>query len=190
MGITSGSDRAAGSATGAALRDIGHRFLSCLVKCPSGGTLGTGVPGRRSKQTRPHRLSKAARVSHVGQRGTTVADGRSTSPSQVPSSARMAGFARDTEGSGAADRGASLTRADAVASRERILDAANALVGDRRVSMVEIAAAAGVGRSTLYRHFPTRQALERALEERRDEAEDAAPVPMGRVATMPFRAPG
>src|SRR5215213_8126455 len=103
----------------------------------------------------------------------------------------MAGFARDTGGSGAADRGASLTRADAVASRERILDAANALVGDRRVSMVEIAAAAGVGRSTLYRHFPTREALERALEERAaDTAREGAASRPGNVATMPFRSPG
>jgi serine phosphatase RsbU (regulator of sigma subunit) len=103
----------------------------------------------------------------------------------------MAALARDTGGSGAADRGASLTRADAVASRERILDAAHALVGDRRVSMVEIAAAAGVGRSTLYRHFPTREALERALEERAaDTAGEAAPPRPGNVATMPFRSPG
>ena len=58
-------------------------------------------------------------------------------------------------------------RADAVASRERILDAAAALAGDRRTSMIEIAAAAGVGRSTLYRHFSSRQALERALQQRR-----------------------
>jgi serine phosphatase RsbU (regulator of sigma subunit) len=80
------------------------------------------------------------------------------------------------------------TRADAVASRERILDAAAALAGDRRTSMVEVAAAAGVGRSTLYRHFPSRQALERALQERAAEA--PSPVPTGRLATMPFRAPG
>jgi serine phosphatase RsbU (regulator of sigma subunit) len=79
-----------------------------------------------------------------------------------------------------------LTRADAVASRERILDAAAALAGDRRTSMAEVAAAAGVGRSTLYRHFPSRQALERALQDRRAET----PAPTGRVATMPFRAPG
>src|SRR5215213_2438284 len=103
----------------------------------------------------------------------------------------MAGFARDTGGSGAADRGVSLTRADAVASRERILDAANALVGDRRVSMVEIAAAAGVGRSTLYRHFPTREALEGALEQRASEATWMRRAPgTGQVATMPFQAPG
>jgi serine phosphatase RsbU (regulator of sigma subunit) len=84
-----------------------------------------------------------------------------------------------------------LTRADAVASRQRILGAASALFGDRRVSMMEVAAAAGVGRSTLYRHFPTRQALELALEERADEvfASESAPA-RGQVAAMPFRAPG
>src|ERR671932_227562 len=58
------------------------------------------------------------------------------------------------------------TRADAIASRERILEAAAALAGDRRMSMIEVAAAAGVGRSTLYRHFPSRAALERALHDR------------------------
>jgi serine phosphatase RsbU (regulator of sigma subunit) len=72
-----------------------------------------------------------------------------------------------------------------MASRERILDAARALLGDRRVSMAEVAAAAGVGRSTLYRHFATRQALEEALDEQATRA--SAPA---EVTTMPFQAPG
>ena len=90
----------------------------------------------------------------------------------------------------AAARQRALTRVDAVASRERILEAATALAGDRRMSMVEVASAAGVGRSTLYRHFPSRQALERALHQRANEALGPLSVPTGRVATMPFRAPG
>jgi serine phosphatase RsbU (regulator of sigma subunit)/DNA-binding phage protein len=92
--------------------------------------------------------------------------------------------ARDTDHSASSDASSAL-RADAHASRERILAAAAMLTGDRRFSMVEIAAAAGVGRSTLYRHFPTRDALQRALDER--AATEPSP---GRVATMPFRAPG
>ena len=101
----------------------------------------------------------------------------------------MAEFAPDTGDSPRSSRRVVWPRADAVTSRERIIGAAMALVGDRRVSMVEIAAAAGVGRSTLYRHFPTREALEHALGERAEEM--AAPAtPAGRVATMPFQAPG
>jgi serine phosphatase RsbU (regulator of sigma subunit) len=94
------------------------------------------------------------------------------------------------EGSDPGDREPSALRADAIASRERILEAAQALAGDRRMSMSELAAAAGVGRSTLYRHFPSRQAIERALSERAAEGARETVAPSGRVSTLPFRAPG
>jgi serine phosphatase RsbU (regulator of sigma subunit) len=94
------------------------------------------------------------------------------------------------EGIDAGEQEHAQLRADAAASRERILEAAAALAGDRRTSMSEVAAAAGVGRSTLYRHFPSRQVLEQALQQRAGEALDRSSVPTGRVATMPFRAPG
>ena len=96
---------------------------------------------------------------------------------------------RDDEGNGL-EAARAVMRADAVASRERILDAAAALAGDRRTSMVEIAAAAEVGRSTLYRHFPSREALERALRQRALDAAGRPPVPTGEVATLAYRPPG
>jgi AcrR family transcriptional regulator len=51
-------------------------------------------------------------------------------------------------------------RSDAVRNRDAIVDAAReVLAGDGDASMHAIARAAGVGQGTLYRHFPTREAL-------------------------------
>ena len=52
-------------------------------------------------------------------------------------------------------------RADAVRNRESVLDAATRAfaASDTEPSMREIARQAGVGVATLYRHFPTREAL-------------------------------
>lgn len=60
------------------------------------------------------------------------------------------------------------TRSDAVANQERLLAAAVAamLRSGRQVPMASIARDAGVGVGTLYRHYPTREALLSALTER------------------------
>jgi AcrR family transcriptional regulator len=59
-------------------------------------------------------------------------------------------------------------RKDAAANRERILDTATGLVHrhGEKVPMADIAAAAGVGVGTLYRHFATREDLLSALVHR------------------------
>ena len=55
-------------------------------------------------------------------------------------------------------------RADAERNREGILDAAvRCLTADSRASMVDIAAAAGVGRVTMYGHFANRSELIEAV---------------------------
>lgn len=54
----------------------------------------------------------------------------------------------------------STQRADATRNRQKILDAARAaLTASSEASLQSIAKAAGVGQGTLYRHFPTRDAL-------------------------------
>lgn len=66
-------------------------------------------------------------------------------------------------------------RTDAERNRESIIDhAARALADDPTVGMGEIAAAAGVGRATLYRHFPTREELVEAIGDRAIEDTDRA----------------
>src|ERR1700674_2193042 len=56
-------------------------------------------------------------------------------------------------------------RADARRNRARVLDAAEAIFADRgtSASTEEIAVRAGVGIGTLFRHFPTKEALLEAI---------------------------
>ena len=59
-------------------------------------------------------------------------------------------------------------RADAVRNRERVLDAAKTVfnAGGPDASLEAVARTAGVGIGTLYRHFPTREALFEAVYRR------------------------
>jgi len=77
-------------------------------------------------------------------------------------------------------------RADAVRNRERVLEAAKAVfsAGGPEASLEAVARLAGVGIGTLYRHFPTREALFEAVYRREvdqladfaDALKDEAPV--------------
>ncbi|WP_214414027.1 TetR/AcrR family transcriptional regulator [Sphaerisporangium fuscum] len=61
------------------------------------------------------------------------------------------------------------TRTDAERNRHRVMEAARALFAEsgHEVQMSEVARAAGVGVGTLYRKFPTREALIEAIAEHR-----------------------
>lgn len=64
-------------------------------------------------------------------------------------------------------------------AREAVLDAAAAvLASNPSAPMSAVAEAAGVGRATLYRHFPTREALVRELALEAIERTDAAVAPI------------
>jgi serine phosphatase RsbU (regulator of sigma subunit) len=81
-------------------------------------------------------------------------------------------------------RGRAPVRADARRNRERIVDAARNLLGGAPGSTLsDIAAAAGVSRSTVYRHFPDRATLDAAVgeEPRAARAEVAELRPTGRL---------
>jgi TetR/AcrR family transcriptional regulator, mexCD-oprJ operon repressor len=66
-------------------------------------------------------------------------------------------------------------RADALRNRAALLDAAvGVLASDPTASLAEVAARAGVGRATLYRHFPNRGELGAAIREQALEQAAAA----------------
>src|ERR1700758_5574726 len=62
-------------------------------------------------------------------------------------------------------------RADALRNRDRVLEAAKAVfsAGGSEASLEAVARHAGVGIGTLYRHFPTREALFEAVYRREVE---------------------
>ena len=75
-----------------------------------------------------------------------------------------------------------MLRSDAERNRQRVLDqATRVLTRDRGAGVAEIAHEAGVGRATLYRHFPTREDLLAAIHERACEESEAA-IAASRVA--------
>lgn len=71
----------------------------------------------------------------------------------------------------------SAPRSDVRRNHERLMEAARAAFAEQgtEVSLREVARCAGVGIGTLYRHFPTREALvEAVLRDRFDELHDEA----------------
>ncbi len=79
-------------------------------------------------------------------------------------------------------------RADAVRNRERVLEAAKAVfsAGGPGASLEAVAKRAGVGIGTLYRHFPTREALFEAVYRR--EVQQLSELPEQLRETSPVDA--
>ncbi|MFE3452830.1 TetR/AcrR family transcriptional regulator [Nonomuraea sp. NPDC059194] len=84
-----------------------------------------------------------------------------------------------------------LTRADARRNREHLLDVAGEVFAEQGTdaSLREVARRAGVGIGTLYRHFPTREALLEALtrasfESMRERADELLTSPSPRQALL------
>jgi len=66
-------------------------------------------------------------------------------------------------------------RADAARNVHRIVEVAARLLAENpSAGMADVAAGAGVGRATLYRHFPTREALVAAIREQAIEDAERA----------------
>jgi AcrR family transcriptional regulator len=91
------------------------------------------------------------------------------------------------------DIGERKMRADARRNREAILDTAGRLFAETGyvVQMDEVAERSGLGLGTLYRHFPTKQALVAAIVARRlgvmtEAAKDAAALPDAAAAFRTF----
>jgi serine phosphatase RsbU (regulator of sigma subunit) len=78
-----------------------------------------------------------------------------------------------------------VTRADALRNRERILDAADRILArSPSATMADVAAAAGVSRSTLHRRFQNREQLVTALRQRPHDPGEGptdSPLPAGRL---------
>ena len=109
----------------------------------------------------------------AGTRAGTTASSADTASSRAASSRAAAGAA--ASGATASSATARRTRSDKARNRSHILDVAEQFFAEQGVngSLDAIAKRAGVGPATLYRHFPTREALLAAMLDARDQELEA-----------------